>query len=277
MIEAADLKVVRGNRVVLDGVDLVGHPGEVVGVVGPNGSGKSTLMLALYRSLKASGGKVLIDQQNIASLSRRQIASQVAVVAQEQETSLPLSVHDSVCLGRLANQTLASYGDQSDQELVEQALAKVNLTSLSHRLLNELSGGERQRALIARAIVQQASHLLLDEPTNHLDLHYQFELLDLISELDCTVVVVLHDLNLAAQCCDRVIVLDEGKVVAAGAPEQVLTAEILSPIYRLDITTTVHLGRPHLLFAPIRNNDAGQVPPAAWPASNLPQPITIEE
>lgn len=248
MIDAADITVGRGGRIILTEVTLSVGQGEVVGVVGPNGSGKSTLMLALHRTLALAKGQVLIDGTDIAAMKRRQIATRIAVVAQERETTLPLSVRDSVALGRLASRTLADYGDSADQELVDQALTQVDLVHLADRLVTELSGGERQRVMIARAIAQQASHLLLDEPTNHLDLSHQFALLDLIAELGCTTIVVLHDLNLAARCCDRIILLDQGRVVKAGHPDEVLTTEILEPIYQLEVHRIDHRGHPYLIF-----------------------------
>lgn len=288
MIEASDITVKRGGRIILTDVEICASNGEVVGVVGPNGSGKSTLMLALHRTLELAGGKVRIDGENVATMRRRQIATKIAVVAQEREAALPLSVRDSVALGRLASRTLTDYGDKADQELVDQALAKVDLVDLADRLITELSGGERQRVMIARAIAQQASHLILDEPTNHLDLSHQFALLDLIADLHCTTIVVLHDLNLAARCCDRIVLMDRGRVITAGRPDEVLTTEILEPVYRLEVHRVNLRGRPYLIFdkpqAPGPDEDSprgasgtaceeesagddpphGQLSPAAW-------------
>ncbi len=252
MIEVRDIRVERGGQIIIDRIDLTIPHGQVVGIVGPNGSGKSTLLLVLYRALDVQSGKVEIDSVDISTMSRRAIASKIAVVAQERDASLDLSVRDSVALGRLSARHLIGYGDESDQMLIDQALARVELSDMSQRLVSQLSGGERQRVMIARAIVQQADHLLLDEPTNHLDLRHQFALLDLISTLSCTTVVVLHDLNLAAACCDQIIVLDHGAIAASGPAEDVLIPEVIEPIYRLDVTSVIHHGRPHLIFDPIR-------------------------
>ncbi|EPH06858.1 hypothetical protein HMPREF1531_00460 [Propionibacterium sp. oral taxon 192 str. F0372] len=248
MIEATDIVVERGGRTILHGVEISAQEREVVGIVGPNGCGKSTLMLALHRSLELASGKVIVDGDDVKQLKRREIATRIAVVAQEREAALALSVRDSVALGRLASRSMTSYGDETDQHLVDEALVRVDLVELADRLVTELSGGERQRVMIARAIAQQATHLLLDEPTNHLDLHHQFALLDLIAELKCTTVVVLHDLNLASRCCDRVVLMNQGLVVRAGTPEEVLTSENLSSIYQLEVETITHNGRPYLIF-----------------------------
>lgn len=250
MIQAEQLSVVRGDREVLAGAHLVAEPGEVVGVVGPNGSGKTTLLLALNRALHASGGTVVIDGDDLSRLPRREIARRVAVVAQDSDASLPLTVRDAVGLGRLASRSLLAYGDAADRLLVRDALEQVQATHLADRLVTQLSGGERQRVLVARAIAQQASHLLLDEPTNHLDLHHQFALLSLVAGLQCTVVMVLHDLNLAARYCHRLLVVHQGRIAATGTPEEVLIPEILEPIYRIAVSSFEHEGRRQLVFAP---------------------------
>ena len=221
MIQADQLSVARGGRVVLAGAHLTAEPGEVVGVVGPNGSGKTTLLLALNRALRASGGAVVIDGDDLSRLPRREIARRIAVVAQDTETALPLKVRDAVGLGRLASRTLMAYGDASDRVIINDALEQV-----------------------------EASHLLLDEPTNHLDLHHQFSLLGLVTELGCAVVMVLHDLNLAARFCTRLLVINDGEVVASGTPDEVLTPEILEPIYHLKVHRLVHENLPHLIFSP---------------------------
>ncbi|MDO5092800.1 MAG: ABC transporter ATP-binding protein [Propionibacteriaceae bacterium] len=250
MIQAEQLSVVRGDREVLAGAHLVAEPGEVVGVVGPNGSGKTTLLLALNRALRASGGTVVIDGDDLSRLPRREIARRVAVVAQDTDASLPLTVRDAVALGRLASRSLLAYGDASDRGLVRDALEQVQAVHLADRLVTQLSGGERQRVLVARAIAQRASHLLLDEPTNHLDLHHQFALLSLVTGLNCTVVMVLHDLNLAARYCQRLLLVHQGRIAATGTPEEVLTPEILEPIYRITVSSFEHEGRRQLVFAP---------------------------
>ena len=248
MIRAEHVTIDRGGRTICHEVDLNAGPGEVVGIVGPNGSGKTTFLLSLNRALRAAGGRVLIDGADVAGMKRRQIARRVAVVAQESETALPLSVRDSVALGRLASSSMLDYGDAEDTALVDEALARVDLSTLADELVTRISGGERQRAMVARAIAQRATHLLLDEPTNHLDMRHQFSLLELVRGLDCTTVVVLHDLNLAARFCDRVMLLADGRVVAAGDPADVLTPERIAPVYHLRVKRIEHLGRPYLLF-----------------------------
>ncbi len=248
MIKVSRLTVSRGKRRVISDVNFTVSDGEVVGVVGVNGCGKSTLLMALHRSLTPDCGDVFIDGENLAELSRREIAQKVAVVAQERDSVLPLKVRDAVGLGRLASRNLIGYGDDADQDLIDEAMGRVSLTALADRLITELSGGERQRVMIARAIAQQSNHLLLDEPTNHLDLYHQFALLDLIADLGRTTVIVLHDLNLAARCCNQIMLLNQGRLVAKGKPTEVFIPDILEPIYKLKVRSVKVDGQINLLF-----------------------------
>jgi len=250
VLDVRDVRIERGGRIVLDGVSLAVRQGETVGIIGPNGSGKSSLLMALHKALQVKEGQVLLDGTDVESLGRRAIAKSIAVVAQETGTTLPLSVRDSVMLGRLATSGVLRYGSDAEADIVEEALERVGLVGDPDRLITQLSGGERQRALIARAIAQQATHLLLDEPTNHLDLRHQFALLDLIASLDCATVVVLHDLNLAARCCDRLLLLDEGRLVAAGTPDEVLQPALIEQVYGVSVERIESGGKVHLVFGP---------------------------
>ncbi|MDK7699813.1 ABC transporter ATP-binding protein [Cutibacterium avidum] len=252
MITASDLIIRRGQRVVLDSVDLSADQGMTIGVVGPNGAGKSTLLSALYRNVAIASGRVTVSDHDLSAMSRREIAREVAVVSQIPDQALPLTVRDTVALGRLPHRSLMGYGDATDRDIVDNALTRTDLTGLADRLVTQLSGGERQRVLVARAIAQQAGHLLLDEPTNHLDIGHQFALLDLVKTIDATTVIVLHDLNLAARACDRLVLLDQGRLVASGPCEEVLQPDLLSRIYRVDVDRISHNGHIHLLFNPPR-------------------------
>lgn len=255
---ARQVEVRRGNRVVVDDVSFEARAEKIVGIIGPNGAGKSSLLMALFRSLELSAGEVLIDDFPLASMRRREIARNIAVVAQEAEDALPLSVRASVNLGRLSQRSLSGYGDNTDQEAVSRALRRVGIEHLGERLMTELSGGERQRALIARALVQDPNFLLLDEPTNHLDLHHQFALFSLVRSLSSTTVVVLHDLNLASQVCDELVLLHQGRVVRAGATAEVLDPELIGDTYEIACDVVEYQGRRQLLFAPRRNPENNQ-------------------
>lgn len=254
MISADNLVVSRGGRVVVDRVDFTTEGKKMIGVVGPNGAGKSSLLAALYGVLKADQGRIVVDERELTDMTHKEIARRMAVVSQRPRDPLALSVRDSVQLGRLAHRSMLSYGNPEDKRLTEKALKMVELDHLAERLTNELSGGEQQRVMIARAIVQQADHMLLDEPTNHLDIHHSYALMDLVTELDCISVVVLHDLNLAARYCDAIVLLQDGAVVASGPAREVLVPEIISEVYKVHVQRLEHDGHIHLIYGPQRDH-----------------------
>lgn len=249
MIRADRVDVAYGAATVLHGAGLAVLDGEVVGLIGPNGSGKTTLLRTLFRSLTPQRGQVEVGGTPVAELSGRDLARAVAVVVQEGSGELPLTVADAVLLGRTPHLSAFQRPSEADLEIAGDALARVGAEHLAHRALDELSGGERQRVLIARALAQQATHLLLDEPTNHLDIHYQHEVLGLVRTLGVTTTVVLHDLNLAARYCDRLVLLDGGRVAAAGTVDEVLDPRVLEPVYHVGVQRVLaHDGTPQLLF-----------------------------
>ncbi|MFG3619423.1 ABC transporter ATP-binding protein [Nocardia sp. NPDC047654] len=255
MITIDDVGFSYGGQIVLDGVGLVADPGTIVGLIGPNGSGKSTLLRLLYRALRPRSGVVTIDDTPVEALRGRALAARLAVVAQESPAETPITVAETVLLGR-APWAGALHGySRADRIAAAAALARVGARHLADRPYTALSGGERQRVLIARALAQQADHLLLDEPTNHLDIGYQHELLGLIRDLTTTTtLVVLHDLNLAARYCDRLVLLHRGRVAAAGPVAEVLTPTILEPVYGVSVHMSAAFGAIQLLFGP---RDAG--------------------
>ncbi|MGW6249053.1 ABC transporter ATP-binding protein [Streptomyces roseolus] len=248
------------HRLVAD-VSLTARPGEVIGLVGPNGSGKSSLLRAVYRVLRPATGHVRVDGTDAWSLPVRQLARTVAAVVQESGADFDLSVREVVAMGRTPHKRLLDGDTAEDAELIGRALDAVDATDLAHRPFDRLSGGERQRVLIARALAQQPSLLVLDEPTNHLDIRHQLDVLGTLRKLPATVVVALHDLNLAAYHCDRLYVLKDGRVTASGPPVEVLTPHLLSEVYGVTSEVTVHprTGAPQVTFLPGH-------PPATEPA-----------
>ncbi|MEU3308865.1 ABC transporter ATP-binding protein [Nocardiopsis sp. NPDC006832] len=230
-------------------MDLQVCRGEVLGLIGPNGSGKTTLLRILFGALRPREGTVTFDGRPLTRLSPRQIAQRIAVVIQEPRSELMLSAADMVILGRTPHLGMFSRRGPRDDELAAAALEKVGALDLAHRDISELSGGEKQRVLIARALVQEADCLLLDEPTNHLDIGYQHQVLDLVRGLEMTAVVVLHDLNLAARYCDRLMLLDRGRVRASGDVPQVLRSETIERVYGVATErATAYDEVPQLLF-----------------------------
>ena len=224
-----------GQRMVLDSLDLGLQHGTLTAIVGPNGSGKSTVIRAMSRLLPARRGVVLLDGQDIRSLGSRDIARLVSVLPQSPSSPPGLTVRELVELGRFPHTGLFGRFGVEGAMAVESALTLTGLTDFAERPIDELSGGERQRAWVALALAQGASTLLLDEPTTFLDVRHQFEVLDLVASLctsrDMTVVMVLHDLVHAANYADRVVVVDDGRIVADGAPSAVLTVELMRTVF----------------------------------------------
>ena len=208
--------------------------GDVLGVVGPNGAGKSTLLRLLYRYQAPTTGQVKIDGQDIWAIPARQAAQHVAAVLQEQAAAFGLSVREIVSLGRTPHRQGYRSADPHDLDVIDRVMAMLGLEGLAHRDFGTLSGGERQRVMVARALAQEPEILILDEPTNHLDIRHQLEVLALIRQLDLTIVVSLHDLNMAADICDNIVVLENGQQRGFGTPDSLLPETLVSDTFRVD-------------------------------------------
>ncbi|CAM4427760.1 heme ABC transporter ATP-binding protein [Deinococcus marmoris] len=243
-----------GARRIVDDVTLHVQAGEIVGLIGPNGSGKSTLLRTVYRMLRPVAGRVTLGTDDLWRLPPREAARRVAVVAQEAAPEFEFTVSEVVEMGRTPHKGAFARDTPQDASIVRGALARVDLQAFAQRDFATLSGGEKQRVMVARALAQEPKLLVLDEPTNHLDIHHQLELLELLRSLKLTILVTLHDLNLAAAYCDRLYLLDAGRLVACGAPQDVLTPELLRQVYRVDVVVSRHpvTARHHLSFFPLQ-------------------------
>jgi iron complex transport system ATP-binding protein len=230
-VEFDDVSVVLGGTEVVHGASLTVEPGTVVGLVGPNGSGKSSLLRTLYRAVRPSRGTVRVDGADVRTLSGRQHARQVAVMLQDPHTDFDLSVHEVVLLGRAPHHASFGRDTAEDLRIADDAMRRTGIDDLAARMVGTLSGGQRQRVMLARALTQQSPVLVLDEPSNHLDIKHQLELMSTVRGLGRTVIAALHDLNLAAQYCDRVVVLDAGTVVADGPPATTFTPELIRAVF----------------------------------------------
>ncbi|RAO46152.1 Monosaccharide-transporting ATPase [Micromonospora saelicesensis] len=239
---------VAGVRI-LAGVALTAEPGATVGLLGPNGSGKSSLLRLLAGLARPESGRVLLDDVAVDAIPRRALARRIAVVTQQVATDVEMSALEVVLLGRTPYRPRLAGVGAADLELARRALAEAGLAGFEQRRWSSLSGGERQRVDLARALVQEPDLLLLDEPTNHLDIRHQLDLLRFLAESASTVVVTLHDLNLAAQHCDRLVLLYGGRVVAAGTPVEVLTTSRIEQVYqvRTDVDIAAD-GRPRIWY-----------------------------
>ncbi|MGI5352017.1 ABC transporter ATP-binding protein [Streptomyces sp. CA-250714] len=243
---------VTSGRALLDGVTLDAAPGETIGVVGPNGSGKTTLLRCVYGTLRPTRGRITLDGDDAAALSVKARARRVAAVPQDTGGGFGLTAAQVVAMGRSPHKRFWEGDTARDAALVAEALERTGAAALAGRPFDELSGGERQRVVVARALVQDPALLVLDEPTNHLDVRYQWELLALVRKLPATGLLALHDLNLAAYFCDRLYVLQAGRVVADGAPEEVLTPGLLARVYGIRAEVSVHpeTGAPTVVYLP---------------------------
>ena len=233
-----------GGQPILQDVSLEVRPGEVVAVVGPNGVGKSTLVKGCCGMLKIAPGAVAVDGQDLAQMRPRDRARSVAVVPQAAPLPAAFRAFDVVVLGRTPYYGWFDRESGQDRAIARRAMERTSTAHLAHRPVGELSGGEQQRVLIARALAQTPRVLLLDEPTAHLDLRFQDEVLRLVrslaSEEHLAVLLTLHDLNLVARFADRVALLSNGSICKQGLPSEVLTPEVLAPVYGMEIHVTGH-------------------------------------
>ncbi|MEV0648892.1 ABC transporter ATP-binding protein [Phytomonospora sp. NPDC050363] len=251
-----DLRVDRLS-VTLDGARIVRElsldvpEGLIVGLVGPNGSGKSTALRCVYRALRPSGGVVRIGGDDLLALRPREGARRIAALTQEPATDIDFTVAELVALGRAPHLPGNRRLGERDREVCREAMDRLDVLHLAGRSVRALSGGERQRVLVARALAQEPRVLVLDEPTNHLDVRHQIRLLSLLRRTGRTVLVVLHDLNLAAAACDRIGVLRGGALAASGTPAEVLTEALVADVFGVKAVITAHpvTGDPRLLYS----------------------------
>jgi iron complex transport system ATP-binding protein len=244
MLEARKITVNYGAREAVSDVSLRARPGQLIAIVGPNGAGKSTLLRALNRSVELTSGEVLLDDRPLESYARRAVARSIAVVAQEAELRFPVTVMEFVLGGRYAWSSAWGWESDHDVEIARRILDETELEDFDTRLMNELSGGERQRAVVARALATEAKVFLLDEPTANLDLAHQATMLRLVrSRCDnqaSAAIVVTHDINLAAEFADQVMLLKKGREVAVGPPQSVFTPDLLRKVFDLEVIVDAH-------------------------------------
>ncbi|MGB3770573.1 MAG: ABC transporter ATP-binding protein [Rhodococcus sp. (in: high G+C Gram-positive bacteria)] len=236
-LRADDITVGYGDRIIIDNLDLEVHTGVITTVIGPNGCGKSTLLRALGRLLSPRGGQVTLDGQALSRLKTRDVARVLGMLPQSPTAPEGLTVADLVARGRHPHQSWIRQWSRDDEAEVARALALTGIEDLAERPVDQLSGGQRQRAWISMALAQGTDVLLLDEPTTYLDLAHSIEVLDLVDrmhdEMGRTVVMVLHDLNLAVRYSDRLVVMHEGKIVASGTPSEVIDERMLLEVFGL--------------------------------------------
>ncbi|MFJ8046495.1 ABC transporter ATP-binding protein [Streptomyces luteogriseus] len=259
-LAARGVTVGYGGRAVIDELDVAIPPGVITTIIGPNGCGKSTLLKTLSRLLKPAAGSVVLDGEDIGRLRTRDVAKKLGLLPQAPVAPEGLTVADLVARGRHPHQSWLRQWSSDDADVVERALAMTGVSDLADRPVDALSGGQRQRVWISMTLAQGTDLLLLDEPTTYLDLAHALDVLDLVDDLHesgCTVVMVLHDLNLATRYSDNLVVMREGSILAQGHPRDVITAELLYEAFGLrarviddpvgDRPLIVPIGRTHVL------------------------------
>ncbi|WP_267716056.1 ABC transporter ATP-binding protein [Streptomyces sp. CoH17] len=258
-LAARGVSVGYGTRSVIDGLDVAIPPGVITTIIGPNGCGKSTLLRTLSRLLRPTGGTVVLDGEDIAALRTRDVAKKLGLLPQAPVAPEGLTVSDLVARGRHPHQSWLRQWSSDDADVVRRALAMTGVADLADRPVDSLSGGQRQRVWISMTLAQGTDLLLLDEPTTYLDLAHAVDVLDLVDDLHesgRTVVMVLHDLNLATRYSDHLVVMREGAVLAQGHPRDVITADLLHEAFGLrakviddpvgDRPLIVPIGRTHV-------------------------------
>ncbi|MFA5393996.1 MAG: ABC transporter ATP-binding protein [Candidatus Ratteibacteria bacterium] len=256
MLQVKNLSCGYGKKVILQNITFQAKEGEMLGIIGPNGSGKTTLLRAITKAIKPIQSEVLLEGKEVSRMNFQEFAKVAAVVSQ----TLPggfITLKEFVLLGRIPYfKRFQFFENGRDLEAAQKAMTLTDTWKLKDRFLEEMSGGERQLSLIARALCQEPSLLFLDEPTSHLDISHQVYILDLIKrlnkELSLTVVMVLHDLNLASEYCDRLILLQDSRIYRMGSPREVLTYQAIEEVYRTVVVVANNptSGKPHIFIIP---------------------------
>jgi iron complex transport system ATP-binding protein len=268
---AASFRYPHGERNAVDGVSLDVTQGEMLALLGPNGSGKSTLLRLLLGALRADSGTIALFDRDVHDWPREDIARAVGVVTQAEEMAFPLTVRELVSMGRYPHLGPWRREGPADHAAIARALDRCGVSDLSHRSVLELSGGERQRARVARALAQEPRTLLLDEPSASLDIAHEMSLFELLAELRAggvTIVIVTHNVNVAARYADRLVLLDHGAVAAAGPPADVLTREFIERVYQWPVAIRTEDGSPQVV--PQRRSSSAK--PMTNPVSDVPTP-----
>ncbi len=223
------------STMILNNINFEIKKGEFVGIIGPNGCGKSTLLKNIYNVLTPTTGKIFIDNISTDKFSSKELAKKISTLTQHSGGDFDFSIIDTVLMGRYAHSSMFSSTSKKDLEIGEKALEKVGLSHFKNRSFLSLSGGEQQRVMIARAIAGENDFFILDEPTNHLDIRYQLEIMDIMRSLDITMFSAIHDMNIAATYCDKLILLEKGNITAIGTPTEVLSKKNFKDVFGVDV------------------------------------------
>ncbi len=233
-IKTDKIKYSINNKDILNGISLDVYSGEFVGLIGPNGCGKTTLLKILYKALKQNYGAVYFGDENIDNLNNKNFAKRFAILAQEHEIAFNFRVIELMHMSRFIHKQFLEKINSKDNEICEDALRKVGMLDFKERDYFSLSGGEKQRIMIAMAMAKQSELFILDEPTNHLDIHYQLSIMDTLKiENQLTILASIHDLNIAAKYCDKLILMNKGKVITYGDTNDVLKSKHIEEVFNV--------------------------------------------
>ena len=255
MISVKNISAGYGGKFALKEVSIDINSGDFVGLIGPNGSGKTTFLRVLSNVLIPKAGQILLQGDNLQKISKRKLAKTIAYLPQDISLNLSFTVREIALMGRSPHLSRLGRETNKDFEITDRAMRLADVSHLSDRLITELSGGEKQRALIAMCLAQEPKVLLLDEPTSHLDVGHKLSFLDLIRKLNyqsnMTVIAVFHDLNLAAEYCHKLMLLDQGQVESLGLPKNVLTSDMIQKVYGAKVLTENNpiSQKPHIILA----------------------------
>ena len=259
MIEVNGIRVNLNGRTIIDAISFSAQNGELLAILGPNGAGKTTLLRCINALLRPDSGSIHLNGRDVLSLPRRRIAEIMAFVPQQHNPSFPYTVSDFVLTGRTPFIGLFSAPSASDRELVQDTLRRLGIGHLSERPYTRVSGGELRLILIARALVQEPKLLLLDEPTAHLDFKNKSKILGIVKELtserNITTIVSIHDPNDVSLFADRVVVISDGRLVAEGKPEEVITTSLIREVYDIEVESVMH--RERRLIVPSLDGGGG--------------------
>jgi len=249
-IHVEELSFSYDDKNIFNDIDMQVKKKQFVGLIGPNGCGKSTLLKNIYKMYEPSHGSIFIDGKNVKRFRPKDFAKQLAVVSQESNHQFDFLVDEMVMMGRFTHKKLFESDSGQDADVVNNAIERVGLEGFQKRSFLSLSGGEKQRVLIARALAQNSEVVVLDEPTNHLDIKYQLQVMELLKSLNVTTFAAIHDFNIAAQYCDSVYILHEGRVHSSGRPEDVLNETMFKQVFGVNahINTNPYTDKLHISF-----------------------------
>lgn len=249
VIRVKNVSFSTNNVKICKNMDLSIKKGTFYGIIGPNGSGKSTLLKQICRILAPTEGMICLNGMDVRTMSFKETAKQMGVLLQENGSEFEYTVREIIMMGRAPHHVGMQGDTKEDSDIACECLKKVGMLNEIDRVFNTLSGGEKQRVLLARALAQQADILLLDEPTNNLDIGYQYQMFELLKELPFTIFMIVHDLNLASLFCDKIAVIQAGKIIQNGTPQEVITEELLRNVFSVEAKVEASDGkRPYIRY-----------------------------